>query len=239
MISTGNLSLQSWCYTSVRGALVRTNAITAPFLLQEEKARRETLPWELILWEAVGLSSAPRQAASLSRSGHCRQAGLVFNHHKRFVSHRCPFPARQGCGMWDGKGATRATRLPGPFFLPWVRREPAAGGQRGSSPSSPKAQLYLEANCKQSDGELLPLPINYPAAWAASGLTGTSRSSCASGGRGGSAGRRCCLSSACQVPPALPWPPSQPHSLSPAGRNAGSTAGCHGLHGQCRYSLPK
>lgn len=34
-----------------------------------------------------------------------------------------------------------------------------------SSPPSFKTQLYLEANCKQRDGELLLLPINYPAVW--------------------------------------------------------------------------
>lgn len=56
----------------------------------------------------------------------------------------------------DGKGATWATR-----------RDPALVGR--SLPSSPGAQLYLEANCKQSDSELLPLPINYPAAWDAMG----------------------------------------------------------------------
>lgn len=65
MITTGNLSLQSWCYTSVG-----TNAIAALFAETEE--HREVLPRELIPWEVVGLS-APRQAARLSWAGHCRQ----------------------------------------------------------------------------------------------------------------------------------------------------------------------
>lgn len=145
MASTGNLLLQSWCCTSVR-----TNAITALFCQEEnKKARRESLPRELVLWDVVG-PRAPGQAASLSWAGHCRQAGLATPPAPELCVSSLPFSSEAGMEK-----------------VPTSSPHRRAGGAGRSSPSSLRAQLYLEANCKhKSDGELLlPLPINYPAAW--------------------------------------------------------------------------
>lgn len=178
---TGNLLLQSWCYPSVS-----TNAITALFAESRKKKHGKKPSRESSFsgkWSGAvhpgkppvsagqdtvarlgwRLTTSPRDLClitALFQRGRARVGcGMEKVPHGRCpISPRCGETLRRRCGQTAGR----------------------------SSPSSFRTRLYLEANCKQSDGELLLLlPINYPAAWDANGLTNTSRRSCASGGRRG------------------------------------------------------